>query len=499
MENTIILNSGQKIEVLFQDEVSLDIDCSLRYIESGKQELDLYVKNNVKPNLDNIVSQAQADMATQIAQGVEDAAQAAAESAADAIVSSIAQAQTEVEEYVSENITPDLESLVTEALQYSQSAASSSSAANLSSSQAAAYATQASSSAASSQTSAQNAVQSALSAEEAAQEAADSAALAIEKSSYGNIGDIKYTTRTDVPNGGAWCDGTEYSKAAFPDLYQMLVDGDLQKTDYTTFAESVSTNGSCGFFALDESAQKFKVPLLKDVYIKSGQTPSMFGAESLPNITGGTITDGRSNYQNTLIAPYGAFAGSAESGSTGRASLNGGNSNTIEVFSGTFNASRSSSTYQDDAKVNPEHVVYKAYVVLYSSAAEASEAQAAEFINALTDKANTELDNVASTGKEFITTQGKPSRDRYVSMPTEASGTTYTAPANGWVFVRIQATGSVGYGNIVYGGISKSLDMARTGASFRTIFPVKKGGTYTVAYGGATFNQHRFFYDEGVE
>ena len=314
-----------------------------------------------------------------------------------------------------------------------------------------------------------------------------------------NIGDIKYTSRTDVPNGGAWCDGAEYTQAAFPDIYQMLVDGKLSSTDYTAFENSVSTNGSCGLFALDMATTSFRVPLLKDVYIKAGNTPLAFGAESLPNITGGTITDARSNYIDTVKAPYGAFAGSAESGNTGKAQLNGENYQSIEVFSGTFDASRSSSTYQDGAKVNPDHVVYRAYVVLYSSAAEASEAQAAEFINALTDKANTDLDNVTSTGKEFITTQGKPSRDRYVNMPAEASGTTYTAPANGWVFVLIQATTSTGYANIIYGGLSKGLDMARTGANFRTIFPVKKGGTYTVGYGAATFNQHRFFYDEGVE
>ena len=48
MDNAIFLTSGQKIEVLFQDEVSLDIDCALRYIKSGEQELDNYIENNLK-------------------------------------------------------------------------------------------------------------------------------------------------------------------------------------------------------------------------------------------------------------------------------------------------------------------------------------------------------------------------------------------------------------------------------------------------------------------
>ena len=127
MENTIILNSGQKIEVLFQDEVSLDIDCSLRYIESGKKELDSYTNNSIKPELDDIVSEAQTDLASQIAQGIEDAAQAAETSATEAINSSITEAKQDIATYVSTNITPDLDEALTQAQQYSQSASSSSS------------------------------------------------------------------------------------------------------------------------------------------------------------------------------------------------------------------------------------------------------------------------------------------------------------------------------------------------------------------------------------
>lgn len=404
MENTIILNSGQKIEVLFQDEVSLDIDCALRYIESGEKELDNYVKNNVKPSLDQVVVQAQTDMETQIAQGIIDAAQAASISATDAINTSIAQAKAEVEAYVSVNIMPDLNSAVSSASQSAQDAATSEDAAFESAQTANTYATNAQASANAAQASATSAAQSAQDAEDAAQEA-------ITKSSYGNIGDIKYTTRTDVPNGGAWCDGTEYSKAAFPDLYQMLVDDKLQKTDYTTFAESVSTNGSCGFFALDEDNEKFKVPLLKDVYLKAGDTPSIFGAESLPNITG---TIAASNYQVTGT-PSGAFA-SVGTTRNDDGQFSGGAKNS--GFS--FDASRSSSTYQDGAKVNPDHVVYKAYVVLYSSAAEASEAQAVEFINALGSKANVDLSNVnpAQSFKDMSVAWGMPD---YTTLITGSS------------------------------------------------------------------------------
>ena len=206
----------------------------------------------------------------------------------------------------------------------------------------------------------------------------------LKKATFGNIGDIKYTVRTDVPNGGAWCDGAEYTQEMFPDIYQMLVDGKISSTDYTTFEDSISTNGSCGFFGLNSDTASFKVPKLSDVYIKIGQAPSMFDAESLPNIIGNTGYNWGGSY-----SPSGAF-GSA-GGSDSRYGGTSGQSSRVN-----FDASRVSSTYQDGAKVNPDHVVYRAYVVLYSSAAEASVAQAQEFINALTNKANTNLDNVSS-------------------------------------------------------------------------------------------------------
>ncbi len=458
MENTIILNSGQKIEVLFQDEVSLDIDCSLRYIESGKKELDSYTNNNIKPSLDQVVIQAQADMEAQISQGIEDAAQAAETSATEAINYSIAEAKQDIDSYVSINITPDLEEALTQAQQYSQSASSASSSCAQSAVQASNSATSAAQSAqeasstvstfdahvtekqtafdthvaekqsafdtnatsktntfntnATSKTSTFNdnytsklnsfnsnastkqalvdasAASAAASANEAAASAEEASQYAI-SASFGNIGDIKYTTRIDIPNGGAWCDGAEYTKTAFPDIYQMLVDGKISSTDYTAFENSVLSNGSCGLFALDMATTSFRVPLLKDVYIKAGDTPLAFGAESLPNITGDIQQVGEPDSSSSASGCFQKTRGDSKSTVTTNYA-----SRPTSRYS--FDASRSSSTYQDGAKVNPDHVVYRAYVVLYASAAEASEAQAQEFMTALGSKANVDLNNVSS-------------------------------------------------------------------------------------------------------
>lgn len=271
---------------------------------------------------------------------------------------------------------------------------------------------------------------SAAAAKQSEDNAADSAEEAKQyaiKVAFGNIGDIKYTSRTDIPNGGAWCDGAEYTQAMFPDIYQMLVDGKLQSTTYQNFSSSVSTKGSCGFFALDTATTSFKVPLLKDVYIKAGQAPSMFGAESLPNITGKV---GSGNASTGQVAT-GAFGTTSEVIFTPA----GGKYN---LYNATFDASRSSSTYQNGAKVQPDHVVYRAYVVLYASAAEASVAQAQEFMTALSGKANVALDNVspAQSFKDMSIGWGMPDYSAGIDVTSEFSAQTWwTATKSGWYVI----------------------------------------------------------------
>lgn len=264
------------------------------------------------------------------------------------------------------------------------------------------------------------------------------------------IGSIGYTLRTEVPEGGAWCDGALYTKAQFPDVYQMLVDGKLQSTTVSEFDSSVSANGSCGFFGLDTANERFKVPLLKDVYIKAGQAPSMFGAESLPNITGTAY--------NILMGlnqtPYGD--GALNATKTGNEGVSGNDYNRRGNIS--FDASRSSSTYQNGAKVNPDHVVYRAYVVLYASAAEASVAQAAEFMTALGGKANVALDNVspAQSFKDLVINWSEPDYDNKVPITFP-----YTPTSQGY----ISAFGNVGntHGPVIY--VGENLDDRVMGAA----------------------------------
>lgn len=209
---------------------------------------------------------------------------------------------------------------------------------------------------------------------------------------FGNIGDIKYTLRTDIPNGGFWCDGAIFDNQDLEQVYQMLVEGKLQSLPMAEYDATVTENGSCGFFGLDAENKRFKVPLLNDVYLKAGQEAEVFGAESLPNIRGEFIA----NVGYSLQGASGAFSEGTLENATSFA-----NSSTNKVKQTyLLDASRVSSTYQDEAKVNPDYVKYRAYIILYTTEKELS---LVNWSNELTRLAETLKEELLSFGATTIT------------------------------------------------------------------------------------------------
>jgi hypothetical protein len=104
----------------------------------------------------------------------------------------------------------------------------------------------------------------------------------------------------------------------------------------------------------------------------------------LPNITGSATTW---SYKNELN-PTGAFGQVLDRRSSFKAS-------DAKLGSDlTFDASKSNAIYGAADTVQPAHTTLYAWISAYTSAIPASVAQAAEFTNALTGKANTDLSNV---------------------------------------------------------------------------------------------------------
>lgn len=111
------------------------------------------------------------------------------------------------------------------------------------------------------------------------------------------------------------------------------------------------------------------------------------------------------------------------------------------------------------------------------------------------------LTRVADLSDSYISGLGMPS-DKYIDLELGSSGTTYTAPANGWFYLNKVVGGDWYYAELSVVKDGKTLfyifaDAYRTSPA-SIMIPVKKGDTVVVKYNatGAT-NHFRFIYAEG--
>lgn len=102
---------------------------------------------------------------------------------------------------------------------------------------------------------------------------------------------------------------------------------------------------------------------------------------------------------------------------------------------------------------------------------------------------------------EWASTASKPS-SRYIDLTLGASGSTYTAPANGWFAIN-KANTAAGQSVTLYNESSHFRTLCANpavGSGLSTFIPVKKGDIIAVFYdAGGDLQWFRFIYDEGVK
>lgn len=126
-----------------------------------------------------------------------------------------------------------------------------------------------------------------------------------------NVGDVFWTTRKDTSNdgiNGAYdCNGREFLSTDFQgdqSPYTLLVEGLLPSVTYEQYEQELTNNnGNCGYFALDTTAQKFKVPTYSEISILSGnlQDIGKYIPDGVPETALGSITV-KGNIQSNGIA-----------------------------------------------------------------------------------------------------------------------------------------------------------------------------------------------------
>ena len=116
----------------------------------------------------------------------------------------------------------------------------------------------------------------------------------------------------------------------------------------------------------------------------------------------------------------------------------------------------------------------------------------------LDNKANISLSNINNSAKVMMSGMAMPS-DKYIDLTLGASGTTYTAPANGWINFGAIASQNGAYCDLINNsnGMVTSSNNVQLDASVNANLAVLKNTIVTVVYGYCKTSNLRFIYAEG--
>ena len=165
-------------------------------------------------------------------------------------------------------------------------------------------------------------------------------------------------------------------------------------TDQIAAVEAIyAATGVAEYFILDIANKRFKLPRNKWGYYGTGSGDlGDYISESLPNIKGVFDTDDRRTHIKRASGPF--YTSTAPSNLFAAMSTAGGNTEGVG-----FDASRASSTYQDNAPVQPRGA--KGDLYFYLGSADLDEIVSISF-DVLNSKANVELNNLTDAGKTNI-------------------------------------------------------------------------------------------------
>lgn len=243
------------------------------------------------------------------------------------------------------------------------------------------------------------------------------------------------------------------------------------------YAQDLSECGQCGKFVV--SNDYVRIPTITR-FIGATVTLSEIGKtykESLPNIKG---------QLGNLGNRGGAIANGAFQWDYGHGDVDYSN---VTGFVASFNASRSSSAYQDGAKVQPDHTKYPYYMVV-STGGTAEEVQIDvnkiyEDLNIKMNKDFSNSENVVKSFREQSIGWGFPD---YASAVTRSQNTTYTAETNLWLYCEAYSgSDSAGQASAVDIKIDGVTITSMSGFHWvRTCFvmPIPKGSTFVCSKSG---------------
>lgn len=273
-------------------------------------------------------------------------------------------------------------------------------------------------------------------------------------------------------------DGKTLSRAGTYEAFCNKVVSEVQAGNWFAcsedeYAQDLSDFGQCGKFVV--SNDYIRIPTITR-FIGATITLSEIGKtykESLPNIKGlrksdtvqGEVSGAYS--KSNALSSYGTSAGG------------------LGYFNVEFNASLSSPTYQDGAKVQPDHTKYPYYMVVSTEGQTASvEIDINQVYQDLNLKATTDLSNVSSVASSFKKASvgwGMPDYSAGVTISTSQTASNYTPPANGVIIGVKTESGNDQEWFIKFGDVFLAHKFTGYfGNGFSCCVHVQKGKTYSI-------------------
>ena len=264
-------------------------------------------------------------------------------------------------------------------------------------------------------------------------------------------------------------------------------------TNKSAYDSILSATGTAWYYVIDTANEMFYLPQSDGFFQFGGE--GEFVEAGLPNITG-MFNSSKQTSANTSWQS-GAFLTNSASGSAD--AIFGTTGGAVQRLTIDFNASRSNPIYGNSNTVQPNAV--KGYLYFYVG----ETVQNANLINAgrieekLADKVDTNASNFTADGKSLISGFAMPS-DKCIDLTLGASGTQYTAPANGWLNLLAENTTTTSAIGFYVKGINLSNETnSPIGNYLSLLVPVKKGDAVVVAYRDIKALVFRFIYAEGEQ
>lgn len=251
-----------------------------------------------------------------------------------------------------------------------------------------------------------------------------------------------------------------------------------------------NATGVSWYYILDQVNQRFKLPRTKYGFVGLRDSVEKYVPESLPNIKGNTgYGQGES-----------LFSGSFYKDTNNPRTWVGGSTTITNNNAISFDASLSSSAYQDNAPVQQRATQMYLYFYVGNYKQSAIEQTAGLNSELFNGKVDLDAQNLSNAGKSLIAGLGMPS-GTYDNLTLGVSGSTYTAPANGWFYINMNGAANQFF-NLINTTKDYGVNSLTSASPFGLLImlPVNKGDIIRTDYNlNSTVNVFRFIYAKGSE